>query len=484
MSENQTLVQKFRCCILQNFPFIEEDFDSLTTYELICKVVEYLNNTITQTNNNTLQVQELAKQFNKLKEYIDNYFANLDVQDEIDNKLNEMAVSGELQEIITAYLQVNGILAFNNIEEMKVSTNLLNGSFAETYGFYEKNDGGNAKYKIREKINNEISDNITLIDLENGLVAELILEDTMSIKQFGAKGNGINDDTLYIQTALNNVNRLFVPATDNYYKITDNIELKSNQIIYGVGEKSKLLMPNNLVKTIFDIQNVNNIIIDNIKLCNESCQTSANPDLTKNIIIYGENVNNITIQNCFFENAYSKGIEFKRAKNINYINNIFKNATYEMVFLMQEVENFLVDNCIFDSIISTYINSYLFATGRKDTAMYKFSCRNITVKNSKFLNNPIWEGIDTHSCNGFIVENNYIENCNVGIMAQAGSTSPIMEDEVSAKNIIIKGNIMKCSKYGGSSYGIIVGTAIQNLQHLAENVVIKDNIIEEFGTSK
>ena len=90
MSENQTLVQKFRCCVLQNFPFIEEDFDSLTTYELICKVVEYLNNTITQTNNNTLQVQELTNQFNDLKEYIDNYFDNLDVQEEIDVKLEEM----------------------------------------------------------------------------------------------------------------------------------------------------------------------------------------------------------------------------------------------------------------------------------------------------------------------------------------------------------------------------------------------------------
>lgn len=97
MSENQTLVQKFRCCVLQNFPFIEEDFDSLTTYELICKVVEYLNNTITQTNNNTLQVQELTKQFNDLKDYVDNYFANLDVQDEIDKKLDQLINEGKIQ---------------------------------------------------------------------------------------------------------------------------------------------------------------------------------------------------------------------------------------------------------------------------------------------------------------------------------------------------------------------------------------------------
>lgn len=97
MSENQTLLQKFRCCVLQNFPFIEEDFDSLTTYELICKIVEYLNNTITQTNNNTLQVQELAKQFNALKEYVDNYFANLDLTDEIDKRLDELINEGKIQ---------------------------------------------------------------------------------------------------------------------------------------------------------------------------------------------------------------------------------------------------------------------------------------------------------------------------------------------------------------------------------------------------
>ena len=97
MSENQTLVQKFRCCVLQNFPFIEEDFDSLTTYELICKIVEYLNNAITQTNNNTLQIQELTKQFNDLKDYVDNYFADLDVQDEINKKLDQLINEGKIK---------------------------------------------------------------------------------------------------------------------------------------------------------------------------------------------------------------------------------------------------------------------------------------------------------------------------------------------------------------------------------------------------
>lgn len=89
---------KFFC--LTNFPFIEEDFDSLNTYELLCKVVEYLNNVIDTTNTMGTQTEELTNAFNELKSYVDNYFTNLDVQTEINNKLDEMAQDGTLAKII------------------------------------------------------------------------------------------------------------------------------------------------------------------------------------------------------------------------------------------------------------------------------------------------------------------------------------------------------------------------------------------------
>lgn len=79
----------FKLWTLQNFPFIAEDFDALTNYELMCKIVEYLNNVITITN-------EQTKAINDMKEYFD----NLDVQEEINNKLDEMASDGTLAEII------------------------------------------------------------------------------------------------------------------------------------------------------------------------------------------------------------------------------------------------------------------------------------------------------------------------------------------------------------------------------------------------
>lgn len=44
--------------------------------------------------------QELTGDFTDLKNYVDNYFKNLDVQEEINNKLDDMIKSGELQEIV------------------------------------------------------------------------------------------------------------------------------------------------------------------------------------------------------------------------------------------------------------------------------------------------------------------------------------------------------------------------------------------------
>lgn len=89
---------------LTNFPYIEKDFDALTDYELLCKVVQYLNKVIASENQQNETMLELYNAFVELKDFVDNYFDNLDVQDEINNKLDAMAEDGTLENIIKKYL--------------------------------------------------------------------------------------------------------------------------------------------------------------------------------------------------------------------------------------------------------------------------------------------------------------------------------------------------------------------------------------------
>lgn len=51
-------------------------------------------------------VNEYISRFTELKDYVDNYFDNLDVQEEINHKLDEMVLDGTLQDIIDSYLDM------------------------------------------------------------------------------------------------------------------------------------------------------------------------------------------------------------------------------------------------------------------------------------------------------------------------------------------------------------------------------------------
>lgn len=209
-----THIPKFRRFVLQNFPFIEQDFDALTDYELICKVVEYLNTVINSQNEVIAELESfetditnnfnrLENLFNELQSFVDNYFDNLDVQDEINNKLDQMVEDGVLQEIVGQYLETTALWTFDTVADMQSSTNLNNGSFAQTLGYYAKGDGGGATYKIRTKTGGDTPNGRDIISISDTIVAEIVFDnDTICVRQFGAKGNGTDDDTTAIQQSI------------------------------------------------------------------------------------------------------------------------------------------------------------------------------------------------------------------------------------------------------------------------------------------
>lgn len=99
-----THIPKFRRFVIQNFPFIEEDFDALTDYGLISKIVEYLNTVIDSQNDLSDNFTELNNAFNELHDYVEHYFDNLDVQQEINTKLDTMVADGTMDELLNRIL--------------------------------------------------------------------------------------------------------------------------------------------------------------------------------------------------------------------------------------------------------------------------------------------------------------------------------------------------------------------------------------------
>lgn len=311
----------FKLCVLQNFPFIEADFDAVTNYQLLCKVVEYLNKVIDNNNKQNDNITQLEQNFITLYNYVKDYFDNLDVQNEINNKIDELITTGE----------------FNS-----------SGIFTP--------------------------------------------------EMFGAKGDGVTDDTDAIQKALafNNVN------ISKNYLITENLVLHSNLKVFGGGTITKKSEFNDsyLNHSIFSCTNSNNIDINNIVLISNSLAISvhgcSNVNIT-NLIINSEKYsilisdseknesNGITISNIKLENDVtiisSDGIHINGGCSNIYVTNVSGTSGDDFIALnaiegiRKTIKNIIIDNikcfghagvrlygqlnCVIEnvSINNSYINS-------------------------------------------------------------------------------------------------------------------------------
>ena len=149
-------LKPFKAWFQKTLPLVYDD--SLTYQELLYKLIAKINEVVESQNQTNENFDELYALFIQLKEYVDNYFKNLDVQEEINNKLDEMAKDGTLDKI------------------------------------------------INEQIFGELNDRIDKLEKSGGVV--------VSVKKWGAVGDGVTDDTTAFITCFNEItenNILYIP---------------------------------------------------------------------------------------------------------------------------------------------------------------------------------------------------------------------------------------------------------------------------------
>lgn len=205
----------FKAFLASNIPSVYDN--TLSYYDELTKLIAYLEQQVVPAINETAgQVDGIKKGLEDLKSYVDHYFDNLDVQEEINNKLDEMAEGGQLAGIIAQFLAAAPVFAYGSVSELAGATNLVNGCLAETFGFYAAGDGGGSKYIIRTKTGADTPDGVILIALTNlsTLIAEKVEESKINVKQYGAYGDGVHDDYTAIQYAYtkNPAKTIFFPA--------------------------------------------------------------------------------------------------------------------------------------------------------------------------------------------------------------------------------------------------------------------------------
>lgn len=153
--------------------------ESMSYYECLCALYSYLKDTVVPAvNNNADALAEVQQKMVELKDYVDNYFDNLDIQTEVNNKLDEMAENNELASIIAQYLQAQFIYGFDTIANMKAADTLASGNICRILGKTNYATGNGAFYRIRSLTISDNPDDDEIVALTNfpTLVAEKITD--------------------------------------------------------------------------------------------------------------------------------------------------------------------------------------------------------------------------------------------------------------------------------------------------------------------
>lgn len=291
-----TELKPFRFWCQKVLPLVYDD--SLSYYEVLCKVVDFLNKTMEDVGVLHDDVEALNTAYQQLQAYVNDYFSTLDVQQEINHKLDIMAADGTLDALLLPYFnaykaEINQIIAGQNTninnfklqvndtisqQNQRISTQDSNistltsrmDSFAHlaegsttgdaelidirvSYGGKTYPSAGDAVRSIGSNIVNNVlpqtgqSVDLTFTETSTGITTDIYMNSnkTYNIKNTTSEGGTMVTGTLFIEghndntvafPAARNATVNFTPQYDGYLRLYCSAGSKAGITIVGADE--------------------------------------------------------------------------------------------------------------------------------------------------------------------------------------------------------------------------------------------------------
>lgn len=317
---------------------------------------------------------ELQKQFVELYTFVKDFFENLDLQEEVNIKLEEMAETGELATLIASAGMV--LKYYNTFADLKSDTALQSNQIVMTRGFYNAGDKGSCIYLIGNKG----------LEIDNGLKAKPIT----NIYYLPCYGATYTDDgtATYnaIQTMLS-LNLKCIQFPDDSIKCKVGIKIPYNIEIIGsstpLQSECRMTGGDGIMFEVGDDSNAISVLVRDITFWDNDATT--NPIPSNNTPCDSE-------KTVFYlhSGVYSKfeNVKFNRCNYCILGNPDFYNYTLDFI------------GCRFDS------NNYCIDLGK--------SCQAVNIMRCDFNNDLTAISLDS-GLGSQIIAFNQIEGCRIGI---------------------------------------------------------------------
>lgn len=324
------------------------------------------------------------------------------------------------------------------------------------------------------------------------------LQQTISVKDFGAKGDGSTNDSVAIQNAVNTAQNVYFPASTGAYIIGSTINVPSNTNII-IDNSVTVKAASGLTGDIFKVTSANNVNFNGGTIDGNSASAGAN----------GINIvtsTNCSVQNCTIKNTQTHCIYVQGTSSTycQYIlienNNISYSITAPCFTFIYTNYLKLIGNTIHHSSsagMTSGASNYITASNNQvysnhdDGLAFGDSCSNLTITGNNSANNGA-EGINVDGCNhatitgntsynnllgitvwnrspgnvnaGYnIVDSNVVESCAQNILIADGQPGIVVTNNISRNS----GNFATLP--GTNSYGIYVSTGAGTI--IANNLI-------------
>jgi hypothetical protein len=293
----------------------------------------------------------------------------------------------------------------------------------------------------------------------------LITGAPLNVKDFGAVGDGVANDTAAIQAAINAGQNRQVVFPSGTYLVSTQISIISNIKIVGQGKESTTITANATINSIFYLENDSNVEITGIKF-------NGNNNTLSNIRAYASSTaSNVTIQNCSFTGT-------KNDATLNFACIEFSLTIAGARYSYVNISDNTFDTCGTHGAVIAYVDKLIFSRNfMKDIGqhgMEAVSCSDVVISDNIAINcgtvGPGGSGLGVGARTVYWnISNNVISDCR--------GDAPIT-CEFTSNFGVIDGNVVTFSN-AAAGISVAFGSVPPNNAPFdkLQNVVVSNNVV-------